>query len=102
MQVLKMEVFLKKDIKVTYKENQTQGKKRRRTKKKQGKYVFIVDFQAVLMTPTSNVSTLDYYKTKLQVQVYNFCFYNIVNGKVFCYLWNETEGGENAEEFASI
>lgn len=68
-------------------------------KKGVNNYVFTVDLQAVLMAPKSNVSTL-YYKTKLQV--HNLCFFNLKNKDGFCFIWNEVEGGLNAEEFASI
>lgn len=61
--------------------------------------VFTVDLQAVLMAPKSQVSSL-YYRTKLQV--HNLVFYNLINKKGYCFLWNEAEGGVNAEEFASI
>lgn len=61
--------------------------------------VFAVDTQAVLLCPVSKVSVL-YYKTKLQV--HNLCFKNLKNKDAYSYLWNECEGGMNAEEFASI
>lgn len=61
--------------------------------------VFTMDLQAVLMAPKSKISSL-YYKTKLCV--HNFCLYNLNNKDGFCYIWNETEGGVNAEEFATI
>lgn len=61
--------------------------------------VFTVDLQAVLMAPKSQVSSL-YYRTKLQV--HNLVFFNIINKKGYCFLWNEAEGGVNAEDFASI
>jgi hypothetical protein len=67
--------------------------------KKERKYVFTADLQAVLMAPKSKVSTL-YYKTKLQV--HNLCFYNLVNSNAYCFVWNECEGGLGAEEFSSI
>lgn len=67
--------------------------------KKEKSFVFTADMQAVLMAPKSQVSTL-YYRTKLQV--HNMCFYNLRNNDGFCFLWNETEGGVNSEEFASI
>ncbi|CAH1098426.1 unnamed protein product [Psylliodes chrysocephalus] len=67
--------------------------------KKEHSFVFTADMQAVFMAPKSQVSTL-YYRTKLQV--HNMCFYNLRNNDGFCFLWNETEGGLNSEEFASI
>lgn len=85
-----------------YKEHIERSKQAREEKdadKKGDNYVFTVDLQAVLMAPKSNVSTL-YYKTKLQV--HNLCFFNIKNKDGFCFIWNEVEGGLNAEEFASI
>lgn len=62
-------------------------------------YVFTMDLQAVLLSPKSKVSSL-YYKTKLCV--HNFCLFDIKTKDGFCYLWNESEGGLNAEEFATI
>ena len=61
--------------------------------------VFAVDVQALLSAPKSNVSSL-YYKSKLNV--HNFCAFNLKTKEAYCYLWNETEGGVSAEEFASI
>lgn len=61
--------------------------------------VFTVDLQAVLMAPKSNISSL-YYRTKLQI--HNLAFFNLNNKDGYCYLWNETEGGLNSEEFASV
>lgn len=61
--------------------------------------VIAADVQAVLLCPVSKISTL-YYKTKLQV--HNLCFKNFKNTAAFAYIWNESEGGVNAEEFASI
>ncbi|CAG4985226.1 unnamed protein product [Parnassius apollo] len=63
------------------------------------KHVFAMDQQAILLCPKSNVSSL-YYKMKLKV--HNFCMYNLKTKEAYCFLWNETEGGVNAEEFASI
>ncbi|CAG4937422.1 unnamed protein product [Parnassius apollo] len=67
--------------------------------KNEGKIVFTVDMQAVMMAPKSKISSL-YYRTKLQV--HNLTFFNVKNRDGFCYLWNETEGGLNSEEFASV
>ncbi len=39
-----------------------------------------------------------YYKTKLAV--HNFTIYNNASHNVVCYVWNETEGGLNADEFS--
>lgn len=61
--------------------------------------VFAVDVQALLAAPKSNVSSL-YYKSKLNV--HNFCAFNLKTKEAYCFLWNETEGGVSAEEFASI
>jgi len=62
-------------------------------------YVFTLDLQAVLLAPRSNVSSL-YYKTKLCV--HNLTMFNLKTHDGYCYIWNECEGGLNAEEFASI
>lgn len=67
--------------------------------KENEKHVFAMDLQAVLLCPKSNVSSL-YYKMKLKV--HNFCMYNLNTKDTYCFLWNETEGGVNSEEFASI
>lgn len=61
--------------------------------------MFAVDVQALLAAPKSNVSSL-YYKSKLNV--HNFCAFNLKTKEAYCFLWNETEGGVSAEEFASI
>lgn len=66
---------------------------------KDGEFVFTMDLQAVLLAPRSNVSSL-YYRTKLCV--HNFCLFNLKTKQGTCYLWNETEGGLNAEEFATL
>lgn len=79
--------------------NKEEARAEKEKDKKQQEYVFTADLQAVLMSPKSKVSTL-YYKTKLQV--HNLCFYNLKNSEAFCFLWNESEGGVGAEEFASI
>lgn len=67
--------------------------------KENAKNIFVMDLQAVLLCPKSNVSSL-YYKMKLKV--HNFCIYNLKTKDVYCFLWNETEGGVNSEEFATI
>lgn len=36
------------------------------------------------------------------MKVHNFTLFNLKTGAGHCYLWDETEGGLNAEEFASI
>lgn len=78
-------------------------KEETRTEKQKDKneetHVFTVDLQAVLMAPKSNVSSL-YYRAKLQV--HNLVFFNLKTQKAYCFIWNEAEGGVNAEEFASI
>ena len=45
-------------------------------------------------------STVRGYKTKLCV--HNFCLFDLTTKAGYCYLWNEVEGGLNAEEYASI
>ncbi|XP_072378606.1 uncharacterized protein [Diabrotica undecimpunctata] len=80
-------------------EKVNQAREEKDKDKKGENYVFAVDLQAVLMAPKSNVSTL-YYKTKLQV--HNLCFFNLKNKEGNCFIWNEVEGGLNAEEFVSI
>lgn len=58
-----------------------------------------MDLQSLLLCPMSNVSSI-YYKRKLGV--HNLTFYNLQNKEVKCYVWNESEGGLNANEFTSI
>lgn len=41
-----------------------------------------------------------YYKTKLCV--HNWCIYNLNTHDGYCFIWNETEGGLNSDEFATI
>lgn len=83
----------------THKQKKEEARKEKQKDKENINLVFTVDLQAVLLAPKSNVSTL-YYKTKLQV--HNLCFYNNINKDGFCYVWNESEGALNADEFASI
>ncbi|XP_035442544.2 uncharacterized protein LOC118270866 [Spodoptera frugiperda] len=67
--------------------------------KKNNRFVFTADLQAVLMAPRSNVSS-NYYKTKLCV--HNWCIYDLKAGDGYCFLWNEAEGGLTSEEFSTI
>ncbi|CAB3251768.1 unnamed protein product [Arctia plantaginis] len=76
-----------------------EARKEKQADKEQNQFVFTVDLQAVLMAPQSNVSTL-YYKTKLQV--HNLCFYDNITKDGYCFVWNESEGGLSADEFAFI
>lgn len=61
--------------------------------------VFTMDMQAVLLSPSLNASAL-YYRTKLKI--HNFSIYNLKDKEGYCYLWDESEGGLNADEFSSI
>lgn len=61
--------------------------------------VFTMDVQAVLLCPFLKASAL-YYRRKLKV--HNFTFYNLKSCEGYCYLWDECEGGVNADEFATI
>lgn len=61
--------------------------------------VYTMDMQAVLLSPSLKASAL-YYKTKLKV--HNYTFYDLKTNDAFCYVWNESEGGLDADEFASI
>ena len=60
--------------------------------------VLCVDVQRVLLSPCLKASSL-YYKTKLQV--HNYTVFDLVTKDVICYVWNESEGGLTANEFAS-
>lgn len=59
---------------------------------------FCMDLESVLLAPSTEASAM-YFKTKLSV--HNFTVYNMATGAVSCYVWNETEGGVTANEFAS-
>lgn len=61
--------------------------------------VFTVDTQAVKLAPMLKASAI-YYKTKLCV--HNYTIYNLYNGQVDCYLWDESQGGLEANIFASL
>ncbi|KAJ8981068.1 hypothetical protein NQ317_007204 [Molorchus minor] len=61
--------------------------------------VFTVDMQAVKLAPMLKASAI-YYKTKLCV--HNYTIYNLYNGQVDCYLWDESQGGLEANIFASL
>lgn len=61
--------------------------------------VFTMDLQAVLLAPKMEASAL-YYRTKLKV--HNFTIYNLKTQDGRCYLWDESEGGLSADEFATI
>lgn len=61
--------------------------------------VVTVDVQAVKLAPMLKASAI-YYKTKLCV--HNYTVYNLFNGDVVCYLWDESQGGLDANIFASL
>lgn len=61
--------------------------------------VFTMDLQSVLLCPKSNVTSLCY-KTKFAV--YNFTIYDVKRLKGYCYLWNESDGTFESNEFSSI
>lgn len=61
--------------------------------------VFTMDMQAVLLSPSLKASAL-YYKSKLKV--HNYTIYNLKTNEAVCYLWDESEGGLDANEFASV
>lgn len=67
--------------------------------KEEGKWVFTMDLQSVLMAPLTNASAM-YYKSKLVV--HNFTIFNLKNLDGHCFLWHEGEGALTANEFASI
>lgn len=60
--------------------------------------MFTMDLQGVKLAPVLKASAM-YYKTKLCV--HNFTIHNSSNRDVWCYLWNETEGGLESSVFAS-
>lgn len=53
----------------------------------------------MLLSPSLKASAL-YYKTKLKV--HNFTIYNLKTNDALCYLWDESEGGLDSDEFSSI
>ncbi|CAG9786451.1 unnamed protein product [Diatraea saccharalis] len=61
--------------------------------------VFCVDVQAILLAPKLNVS-LAYYKMKLKI--HNFTSFDLTTHKGRCYLWDEVNGGLEADVFASL
>lgn len=61
--------------------------------------VLTVDVQAVKLAPVLKASAI-YYKTKLCV--HNYTVYNLANGEVTCYLWDESHGGLEASNFATM
>lgn len=60
--------------------------------------VLTVDVQAVKLAPVLKASAI-YYKTKLCV--HNYTIYNLYDGEVTCYLWDESHGGLEASIFAT-
>lgn len=68
--------------------------------KQNEKYLlFTTDLQSLLLCPKSNVSIV-YYKMKLSA--HNFTVYNLQSRDGYFYLWNQTESGIFANEFAVI
>ncbi len=67
--------------------------------KEEGKFVYVMDVEAVLLCPKSNASSM-YYKTKLNI--HNFTLYNLKNGAGHCYFWDETAADLSADVFASM
>lgn len=60
---------------------------------------FCVDVQAVKLAPVLQASAI-YYKTKLCV--HNYTIYNMATKDVICYLWDESQGGLEANIFSTI
>nr|CAH7713532.1 unnamed protein product [Callosobruchus chinensis]CAH7717262.1 unnamed protein product [Callosobruchus chinensis] len=61
--------------------------------------VITVDVQGVMLCPMLKASAI-YYKTKLTV--HNYTIYNLFNKDVMCYLWDESQGGLEASNFATM
>lgn len=61
--------------------------------------VFTFDLQAVLPTPSGEVSDF-YYSRKFAT--YNLTIYDMALKDGYCYLWNEAEGKRGANEIATI
>ncbi|XP_031338517.1 uncharacterized protein LOC116167318 [Photinus pyralis] len=61
--------------------------------------VITADVQAVKLAPMLKASAI-YYKTKLCV--HNYTIYNLFNSEVTCHLWDETQGGLEANMFATM
>ncbi|CAG9825823.1 unnamed protein product [Phaedon cochleariae] len=62
------------------------------------KLVITMELQSVLICPKTLASAM-YYKQKLQV--HNFTIYELNDGKVTLYVWNEASGGVTSNEFTS-
>lgn len=75
------------------------ARKEKDTDKLGESHVFTMDLQSLLLCPKSEASAL-YYRSKLSV--HNFTIYDVKSNNGFCFLWNESEGGLTANEFASI
>ena len=58
-----------------------------------------MDAQAVLLCPRTPASSM-YYKSKLQI--HNFTFFGLVTKSGHSYVWDETEGGLDANIFAYL
>lgn len=69
------------------------------TKNDRNTIVAVYDLQAVLPTPTGNVSQY-YYTSKLAT--YNFTVFNIGQKLGKCYVWHETVGKRGANELGSF
>ena len=62
--------------------------------------VVTMDLQALLTCPRPKIqASALYYRTKLSV--HNFTVYNVASKEALCYIWDETNGGVTANEFAS-
>ena len=77
--------------------NAARAEKEKDTKNEE--FVFTMDLESVLLSPTSNVSAM-YYKTKLIV--HNFTIYHMRSHCGYCFVWNESEGCITANEFTTF
>lgn len=60
---------------------------------------FTFDLQAVLYSPSSNVSSFFYTR---KFASYNLTFYDMAEKHGSCYIWNETHGNRGSDEISTI
>lgn len=82
-----------------HQKRKTEARQEKEQDKLNEKFVYTMDLQAVLLCPVLKASAV-YFKTKLTV--HNFTIFNLKDKAGYCYLWDESEGSLNANEFASI
>lgn len=84
---------------VLHQQRKEEARQQKEHDKINGKFVYTMDLQSVLLCPVLQASAI-YFKTKLTV--HNFTIFSLTNKEGYCYLWDESEGSLNANEFTSI